>query len=337
MRFSVSGTVFLLSFFLVSIAHLHAQGRAAFTSFNISDRLAALSHLRYCPIEENPVCPIDYAQFLDPHKNQSHIDYTRLEYSSLYIDAQSVQPLPPLPVLKPADAYEEARKLQHLLRLSVPHAKTYTHSQNDQWISLARHEMGKSGIQIKRPQIVIVVDRNPTIQSLCFILALPGGYPWQVLGGEQVSTGKKGRKLYYITPVGAFMNTTERVGYRALGTKNRLGIRGNGGKGMRVWDFGWQWAEKGWLPNHVKGQIRLEMHATDPVYLEPRLGHTASEGCIRISAAMNRFIDHYGLIDALYNQAASQEKRFRAILLKDRQPSPLAGDLLIVVDSSEKR
>ena len=42
----------------------------------------------------------------------------------------------------------------------------------------------------------------------------------------------------------------------------------------------------------------MEMHATDPDLLEQRLGRPDSEGCIRIPAAMNRFLDRYGVIDA---------------------------------------
>lgn len=321
-------------YFLISI--MSSWAKSDFISFNIDDQLTALNRSLYCPIQSKPYSVIDYKQFIDIHKNHSHIDYTKIEDSSLFIHARSLQSLPPLPSLKPEQAYQEAEKIQKLLKKNVPHAKMYSDMQSAMWIRLAQNELKRSGIQLQRAQIIVVVNRNPKVQALCLVLAFPNHEgQWKVLGGEHVSTGQKGRKLYYITPTGVFMNTTERIGYRALGTKNKLGIRGNGGKGMRVWDFGWQWAEKGWLPDHVKGQIRLEMHATDPVYLEPRLGRPASEGCVRISAAMNRFIDHYGLIDVLYNQAATQDKRFQAILLKNRQSTPIAGDLLVVVDSSE--
>lgn len=183
----------------------------------------------------------------------------------------------------------------------------------------------------------MVVDRNPGVQALCFVLALPGDAPWKVLGGTRVSTGQSGRKLYYITPTGVYQNSVDRLGYRAEGTKNENGIRGIGAKGMRVWDMGWQWAEKGWLPTHEKGEIRLEIHATDPDFLERRLGHPASEGCVRIPATMNKFMDHYGLLDARYQQASSYDIRFRALLPRDREPTPIAGDLVIVVDSAESR
>lgn len=333
MRHYLLGVGFTVCFLIPGISSL---ARSVPTSYNIDDQLAALNYHPYCPIPPDTYSPVDYSQFVDSHRNQSHVDYTQLKYSSLFIDAEPAKPLPPLPSLNNEDAYLEAKKIQALLRKNVPHARIYTNKQSELWIKLAKNELKKSGTQLNRTQILIVVNRNPKIQALSLILAFPKNKgEWMVLGGEHVSTGQGGRKLYYITPTGVFKNTTDRIGYRALGTKNKLGIRGNGGKGMRVWDFGWQWAEKGWLPNHVKGQIRLEMHATDPVYLEPRLGRPASEGCVRISAAMNRFIDHYGLIDVLYNQAATYDKRFQAILSKKRQSTPLAGDLLVIVDSSE--
>ena len=311
--------------------------KPSLSSFNVTDQLTSLKRHYYCPIDDRDFSPIIYDCFSSLTGNQCHIDYTQFENKFSIFGNNHFVTLPPLPVLTPDKAYFEARRLQRLLSKNVPRARIYSNKQNMEWIRLAKKEVEKSGILLKRAQILVVVDRNPKVQALCFVLAFPQGTgQWMAFGGGHVSTGKKGRKLYYVTPTGVFMNTTERLGYRALGTKNKLGIRGNGTKGMRVWDFGWQWAEKGWLPNHVKGQIRLEMHATDPVYLEPRLGNSASEGCVRISAHMNRFIDHYGIIDVLYEQAAKQNKRFEAILSRNRQVTPIAGDLLVVVDSSEK-
>jgi hypothetical protein len=103
---------------------------------------------------------------------------------------------------------------------------------------------------------------------------------------------------------------------------------------MRVWDFGWQPAAKGWGSGET-GEIRLLLHATDPDYLERRLGHSASKGCVRIPAVMNRFLDRHGILDADYEPAAKEDPRFAALLLPDRMPTPLAGDVLVIVDSSE--
>lgn len=240
--------------------------------------------------------------------------------------------IPPLPVVTAAEAYKEAARLEKMMAQTVKGFSTYKPERREKFIALAKEELARESLPISRPQLIMIVDRNEKIQHLDFVLALPDD-PWISLGGTPVSTGTTGRKYYYITPTGVFQNTADRLGYRAEGTKNKFGIRGIGAKGSRVWDMGWQTAMKGWLPKHEVGQIRLEIHATDPQFLEWRLGHPASEGCIRIPATMNRFMDHYGLIDALYEQAASYDPRFAALLPKDRQQTPIAGDLVVVVDS----
>ena len=147
-------------------------------------------------------------------------------------------------------------------------------------------------------------------------------------------TGQSGRRGYFITPVGAFLHTDGILDYRALGTFNENHIRGLGVKGMRVWDFGWQPAERGWRVESDMAEIRLLMHATDPDYLEQRLGRPASQGCVRVPASMNRFLDKHGVLDADYERAAVDSPAFRAILATGHQPTPLAGNVLIVFDSS---
>lgn len=312
----------------IIFAQIHLK--AIPSSFNVQDSLNSLADYDNSA-DEFPHCVV-----ADPFQRQSHADFTQLSKTSLFKHSRKLQDLPPLPSLNEQEANQEAKRLVVLLKKLDPKSIIYTAQRDEGWVQLARDEIEKSGPPIKRAQILTVIDRNSKVQELCFVLAFPKGEgQWVALGGGHVSTGTKNRKLYYITPTGVFFNTTERIGYRALGTKNKNGIRGNGVKGMRVWDFGWQWAKKGWLDKGEKGQIRLEMHATDPAYLESRLGHSASEGCVRISAAMNRFIDYYGLMDVLYNQASAKDIRFRTVLLKDREPSPIAGAILVIVDSSD--
>ena len=74
-----------------------------------------------------------------------------------------------------------------------------------------------------------------------------------------------------------------------------------------------------------------------PVRSARRLGRTASKGCIRIPEAMNLFLDRHGILDANYEQVAQYNPRIQAVLLPDRTPTPLAGNALVVVDSSEER
>jgi hypothetical protein len=187
---------------------------------------------------------------------------------------------------------------------------------------------------IDRAQILVVVDRNPDVQQLRRVLARSGA-PWQDLGGSDVSTGESGRRSYYVTPTGVFPHTDLILDWRAAGTFNAQHIRGLGRKGMRVWDFGWQEAARGWGMQE-EGEIRLLMHATDSAYLEQRLGHPASKGCVRVPDAMNRFLDRHGILDADYERAAQLDRRFATLLLPDRTATPLAGNLLVVIDSSNQ-
>jgi hypothetical protein len=128
-----------------------------------------------------------------------------------------------------------------------------------------------------------------------------------------------------------FEHTIANLDFRAEGTRNEFGIRGYGVKGMRVFDFGWQQAPKGW-GDRQPSTMRLQMHATDPTYLEPRLGTIQSKGCVRIPASLNRFIDHYGLLDADYEEAMREGAHFW-MLDPYRQSTPWSGRYLIVVDS----
>jgi hypothetical protein len=211
-------------------------------------------------------------------------------------------------------------------------------AQAARWIGLARAAFAAANETIDRPQLIVVVDRNALVQQLMVVLATPGS-DWEVIGGSRVSTGQRGRFDHYITPRGVFHMTVAILGFRAEGTLNENGIRGLGAKGMRVWDFGWHVARKGWRAVAGKPDrtpIRLMMHATDPDRLVQRLGHPASQGCVRIPATLNRFLDWHGVLDANYERAAVTEIRFRALLLPGRDPSPLAGDALVVVDSSAR-
>jgi len=99
-----------------------------------------------------------------------------------------------------------------------------------------------------------------------------------------------------------------------------------------VYDFGWQKALRGW-GGDGESPMRLQMHATDPDMLEPRVGTPQSKGCIRIPAALNAFIDRYGLLDADYERAAAQGKHLW-VLRPDRQPTPWSGRYLVIVDSA---
>jgi hypothetical protein len=245
---------------------------------------------------------------------------------------------PPAAVSPDLGLEVEVLRLREALAREVRNTVPRDPAAEARWIDLAKAEVEAAGMAIDRPQLLVVVDRNPRVQQLMILVAVPAG-EWKVIGGSRVSTGQRGRFDHYVTPRGAFHITDAILGYRAEGTLNENGIRGLGAKGMRVWDFGWQVAMKGWT--EVAGKpdrtpIRLMLHATDPDKLEQRIGRPASQGCIRVTTTMNRFLDRHGVLDAEYERAAVNDIRFRALLLPGREPSPLAGNTLVVVDSAER-
>lgn len=247
---------------------------------------------------------------------------------------EEITPLVPprvRPALTEGQVVEEVGRLREELRESVGHEWKRSPARDRIWVDRAWEALRAAGRTIERPQLVVVVDRNPRVQEVALVMAQPRG-PWAVIGGTKVSTGQPGRFDHYITPLGVFPHTDAILDYRAEGTFNENHIRGLGLKGMRVWDFGWQMAKKGWRDDY--GEMRLLMHATDPANLARRIGRPASKGCIRVPAAMNRFMDRYGVLDFDYERSAEVDPAYRALLLPHRTPTPLAGDLLVVIDSS---
>jgi lipoprotein-anchoring transpeptidase ErfK/SrfK len=239
------------------------------------------------------------------------------------------------PAMPAFDVNGEVARFEAAFKHEVPNRIVDKPETERAWIARAQAMVAASdlSLSIDRPQLLVVVDRNPTVQQLRLVLARPEGN-WLSLGGSKVSTGQTGRFDYYVTPTGVFLHTDLILDWRAEGTYNEHHVRGLGVKGMRVWDFGWQTAAKGWGTAET-GEIRLLLHATDPDYLQRRLGRRASKGCVRISAEMNRFLDRHGVLDADYQRAAKDDPRFAALLLPDRRPTPLAGDAIVIIDSSQ--
>lgn len=240
----------------------------------------------------------------------------------------------PAPAPRPVDVAAEAERLTSDLIREVPDLSPDTAESTNRWLALAERTVAAARRPVTRPQLLVVVDRNPAVQEMRILLASPLD-AWRNLGGTKVSTGQAGRHGYFLTPTGVYVHTDAILDWRAEGTFNANRIRGLGLKGMRVWDFGWQRAERGWGRAGEEGDIRLLLHATDPDTLEQRLGQAASKGCVRIPSAMNRFLDRHGVLDADYEAAARFDSRIAALLLPDRRPTPLAGTMLVVVDSAE--
>lgn len=193
--------------------------------------------------------------------------------------------------------------------------------------------LGQAGLSSLPPQYLVLVDRSPRVQAIFVYWTAPGAFPL-LIGASPVSTGRPSGFEHFETPTGVFSHSMENPDFRAEGTQNEFGIRGYGVKGMRIYDFGWQQARKGW-GNRGMGLMRLQMHATDPDLLEPRLGTAQSKGCIRMPATLNRLIDTYGLLDADY-ESAMAEGHTHWVLDPQRKPTPWSGRYLIIVDTQRE-
>ncbi|HEU0202042.1 MAG TPA: murein L,D-transpeptidase [Burkholderiaceae bacterium] len=212
-------------------------------------------------------------------------------------------------------------------RLEVPPAEQAAYAAS------LEEALRAAGVVPLRSQYVVLVDRNPNVQAVTLFWRSSTGET-AFIGASPTSTGRPGGFEHFETPVGIFAHSLDNLDFRAEGTRNELGIRGYGEKGMRVYDFGWVEARRTW-GTPAESPMRLQMHSTDPQLLEPRLGTVQSKGCIRIPATLNDFIDRYGILDADYEQALAAGRTFW-VLRPDRTPTPWSGRYLVVVDSTRK-
>jgi len=209
-------------------------------------------------------------------------------------------------------------------RLTVPESEITRYGE------LAQQMLQLAHIQLDSAQYMVLVDRSPQVQAILLLWLAPHAAP-VLIGASPVSTGRVGEYEHFETPIGVFEHSTANPDFRAEGTRNDLGVRGLGDQGMRVFDFGWQRARRGWGEGGMS-TMRLLIHTTDPDLLEPWLGSVQSRGCIRIPATLNRLLDRFGLLDADYEIALRQGKTFWA-LPAEHTAIAGAGRYLIVVDS----
>ena len=225
---------------------------------------------------------------------------------------------------EPADGVATIYKEQVDRRLDIPMAD------GQHYALLAEQTLLNANLSLGQAQYVAVVDRAPLVQAI-LLYWRDAAAGWTLLGASPVSTGAPGSFDHFQTPLGVFAHSKDNPDFRAEGTRNSNGIRGYGAKGMRVFDFGWQQVPKGWGNAEVIA-MRLQMHATDPDRLEQRLGSTQSKGCVRIPAALNRMLDHYGVLDADY-EALELAGHRQWVLSPQRVPLGGAGRYLVIVDS----
>jgi len=212
-------------------------------------------------------------------------------------------------------------------RLDVPAAEQRRYALR---LAAALAEAGVAAPSVPAGEYFVLVDRSARVQALLLYWRSPQG-AWQLIGASPVSTGLPGEFEHYLTPLGAFEHTPENPDFRAEGTYNELGFRGYGREGMRVFDFGWASGERTW-DFGGEGRVRLQLHATDPDRLEPLLGQRRSEGCIRIPATLNAFLDRYGILDAEY-EARSRDGQAPRVLGADREATATPGRWLVVIET----
>lgn len=229
-----------------------------------------------------------------------------------------------------ATADEPGLALRERYRVEVDHRLELPPEAQARYALSLRAALDQAGYADLRAQYLLLVDRDPRVQAAMLWWLSELGKP-ALIGASPVSTGKPGEYEHFLTPTGVFRHSPANFDHRSEGTENKLGILGYGEQGLRVYDFGWQLATRGWGAGGVS-PMRLVMHATDPRYLEPRLGTAQSKGCVRIPATLNRFLDRYGLLDADYLTEA-EPARLRWLLRPDREPTLWPGRLMVVIDS----
>ena len=244
--------------------------------------------------------------------------------TSAHTAAQTNEPKSSYSVLESTGMLIENFQREVTMRLLVPPQDAALYIQQ---LSI---EFEKERIQLTTSQFVLLVDRNPNVQAAFLFWASNGRYT--LVGASPVSTGLPGTYEHFLTPLGVFDHSRANPDFRAEGTKNQRGFRGYGRKGMRVYDFGWVVSPRGW-GNGAIGKLRLQMHATDPDLAEQLLGTPRSEGCVRIAASLNDFIDRYALLDSDYNRALENGDKLW-VLRKDRTPTASPGRYLVVVESN---
>jgi hypothetical protein len=229
----------------------------------------------------------------------------------------------------PAYAIESALELRDIYTQTVDRKLNLPEDEQRYYSELLLYQLQQAQFNNLPAQYMLMVDRSPQIQAVLLFWLADDGHA-ELIGASPVSTGKEGGYEFFETPLGIFDHNTGNPDFRAEGTINRFGLKGYGEEGMRVYDFGWVTARKTWVAE--MGKMRLQLHSTDLLRLEPRLGLIQSKGCIRIPASLNKLLDHYGVLDADYERAITEKKVLR-ILDPGREPTPWSGRYMIIVDT----
>lgn len=245
--------------------------------------------------------------------------------------ALAVLALSVLQIRTSASAADDGRKLAPLFEQQVTRRLEVPPAEQERYAQLLTSALQNAEVSELSPQYILLVDRNPRVQAAMIEWKAADGL-FHLIGATSVSTGRPGTYEHFVTPLGVYEHRTSNPDFRSKGTRNKFGIRGYGVRGLRIFDFGWVMAPKGW-GDHAVSRLRLQVHATDPDRLERRLGTPQSEGCVRTTASFNVFLDRYGILDADYDKAAGKRQ---SVLSSTREPTPWSGRYLVVVDSQRQ-
>jgi hypothetical protein len=206
-------------------------------------------------------------------------------------------------VLTPYELAQHYRS-EVLARLDVPkdEVRLYGDIADDQLVNLQR--------QLRAPQYLLVVDRNPHVQTaFLFWRLLAGSY--ELVGASPASTGSA-QSDRLETPQGLF----ELAGLAEARSMCGRAPSERCAGALRVYEFGSppsRWPRS-------PAALRLQVRGADRSG-ERLLGTPCSDGCVLLPPSLIAFLNEYGVLDADAADAAQ------------RHVLPYRGRHLLVVDS----
>lgn len=145
------------------------------------------------------------------------------------------------------------------------------------YVGLLEAALSAAGLPDLRAQAVLLVDRSVHVQA-AFLIVRRGEQGWTWLGASPVSTGRVGSFDHFETPLGVFAHSLDNPDSGPKGPSTATASAGTACAAcVSTTSAGPRRCAAG---ERVDSTMRLQMHATDPLTLEPRLGRAESKGCI---------------------------------------------------------
>ena len=101
------------------------------------------------------------------------------------------------------------------------------------WAACLQRKLNTARLLLPAKQFILLVDSSPNVQAaLLYRGSVVKGWFWG--DAAPVSTGLPGRCEHFLTPLGVFDHSLANPDFRAEGTKNKPGFRGDGRKGLHI-------------------------------------------------------------------------------------------------------